>query len=292
MKLLVAIKTCHKLDYYIDDQTIDWLTSKNMRDYNQPARVKAIRETWLRADYFSQVHEDTEVDYKFFYGTNLRRLDVKPNQRPGTEGPAAPLRQPEHDEVFLPVGDNYTQNSRKLKAILEYAVARGYDHILVVDDDTFVYPELFNTEFRLYDYAGAATGAFHPGSCLFLSRNAMEAVINARITSYADDVWVGDVMREAGIPRHDITGIRHDFGMNYRVNPYAISKLAVALHSCTPDVMRTLWGRYVAALQTQQVEKQLPTLLPEIGVSAQTVEVPMSVVQSVAGTNSGSEGTA
>jgi hypothetical protein len=269
MKLLVAVKTCHVLDYHFDDLTVDWLDQQNMRLKNQPARVAAIRSTWMSdkgkslaagtlfLDSIDLIHQNGtisagdgagSVDFKFFYGTRLRRLDVKPNQRPGTEKMAEPLRQPLSDEVFLTVGDNYTQNAFKLKEIIRYALAGGYTNLLVVDDDTFVYPELFGTEFRSYDYAGAKTGAFHPGSCVFLSKAAMEILIDARITSFADDVWVGDVMAKAGIPRHNIAGIRHEFGIDYQVNPYQVSKLAVALHSCTPDVMRTLWTRYTTAL--------------------------------------------
>ena len=252
MKLLVAIKTCHRLDYYVDDQTIDWLDANGLRiSGNQPQRVAAIRDTWLRADVFSRV-DDLRLDYKFFYGTRLRRLDVKPNQRLGTAKPAEPLREPLSDEIFLNCGDNYTQNSAKLKEIVKYALAGDYDYVLIVDDDTFVYPELFATEFPSYDYAGGSTGAFHPGSCVFLSRTAMTLISQARITTYADDAWVGDVMSKAGIPRHDIVGVVHGFGVDYKINPYKVSKTAVSLHSCMPDVMRTLWTRYTTALLAQQ----------------------------------------
>lgn len=238
MKLLIAVKTCHKLDYYVDDNTIDWLNSQGLRHLDSSARVAVQRATWL-----SETPDG--VDYKFFYGNKLRRTDVKPNQRPGTEGPALALRAPLADEIFLNVGDNYTQNSAKVKEIVRYALDEKYDYVMLVDDDTFVYLDrILQTDFAQYDYSGAATETFHAGSCVFLSRRAMEIVRDSRITNYADDLWVGQALKDAGIPTHNIQGIRHKFGVDYPVK-FATQSLVDAyasLHSCNPEVMRQLWS--------------------------------------------------
>jgi hypothetical protein len=232
MKLLIGVKTCHKLDYYFDDNTVDWLTARGYHTFDQPARVAAMRDTWLAA-------VPQGVDYKFFYGTKLRRTDVKPNQRPGTESPAPPLRAPLADEVFLPVSDGYKSISAKTRAICQYALDNGYDYLLLTDDDTLVFlDELLNTDFAEYDYSGADTGSFHAGSCIFLSRTALYAIISSRITSFADDLWIGDVMKSCGIPMHPIAGIRHKFGEDY---PARVWNGEASLHSVTPDVMRKLW---------------------------------------------------
>lgn len=237
MKLLVAVKTCHKLDYFVDDQTTDWLNAKGLRFLDASARVAAQRATWL-----SEVPEG--VDYKFFYGTTFRRTDVKPNQRPGTAPPLPPLRGSLSDEVFLPVGDNYTHNSAKVKAICKYALDGGYDYILLVDDDTFVYLDrILQTDFNEYDYSGAPTETFHPGSCIFLSRSAMNVVVASRITNYADDLWIGEALNAAGIPTHNLPNVRHGVGENYpirHVSPSLVEAYA-ALHSCNPSVMEKLW---------------------------------------------------
>src|ERR1700721_1809849 len=101
MKLLIGVKTCHKLDYYFDDNTVDWLTARGYHPFDQPARVAAMRDTWLSKESLKAAYRPfriptdpvalaTHIDYKFFYGTKLRRTDIKPNQRPGTELPAPP----------------------------------------------------------------------------------------------------------------------------------------------------------------------------------------------------------
>lgn len=231
MRLLVGIMTAHKYDYYIDDNTVDWCTQKRLRGLDQPARVNTIRETWLRG-------LPAEVDYKFFYGTNLRRTSGKYERIPSG------LRAPLADEVYLPCGDNYTENPAKMKAICNYAASFNYDHLLRCDDDTFIYPDrLLATDWAQHDYSGAATHNFHPGGCMFLSRRTMPIICDAPITNYADDVWIGGVLKSAGIPMHTIPSMRNQWGTGYKV-PIDIDPTGISsFHSCTPNVMRVLHAK-------------------------------------------------
>lgn len=230
MKLLVAIMTCHKLDYFIDDLTIDWCTQQGLRCTDQTARVNTIRTTWLK-----QLPPD--IDYRFFYGNKLRQ-DHRRNS------PQAPLRDPKHDEVFLDCGDSYTSNPAKMKAICAWALERGYDYILRCDDDTYIYPDrLFATNWSEFDYVGAGANptAFHPGGCMFLSRRAMELIVKGRPTTYADDVWIGQLMRDNGIPLVYEPTMHNQWGTGYKV-PKDIDPTGISsFHSCTPEVMRILY---------------------------------------------------
>lgn len=237
MKLLVAILTCHRLDYYVNDLTIEWNKSRCL---DQQARVNTQRSTWL-----SELKE-FGVDYKFFYGTTLRDNVTKPNTRPDPNRIVPALREPLADEIYLDCGDNYTQNPQKLKGIFQYALENGYDYVLRVDDDTFVYPyRLLNDEYAVWskvDYSGAGNGVFHPGGCLFVSRRAMELALAAPITDYADDVWLGSVMSNNKISVHEIASVHNLFGDNYNVVPeeLPIEKLS-AFHSCKPEAMEKLY---------------------------------------------------
>lgn len=237
MKLLVAILTCHRLDYYINDLTVEWNKSRCL---DQQARVNTQRATWL-SDL-----KTLGVDHKFFYGTVLRDIVTKPNCRPDPNRVIPVLRDPLPDEIYLECGDNYTQNPHKLKGIFQYALNNGYDYVLRVDDDTFVYPERLivgeYSNWSTVDYSGAGNGVFHPGGCLFVSRRAMELALSSPITNYADDVWLGAVMSENRIPVHEIASVHNLFGDNYNVVPeeLPIERLS-AFHSCKPAAMEKLY---------------------------------------------------
>jgi hypothetical protein len=246
MKLLTAIMTCHALDYYVDELTQDYATQKGWRTMDQQARVNTIRETWLKS--LGDVNDpEFAVDYKFFYGSRLRRTDVKPNQRPGTEKPAPALREPLADEVFLPCGDNYTQNPDKMKAICRYTLAHGYHYMARLDDDTFIYPDrLFVKDRALWegkDYVGSSKESFHPGGCLILSSAAMKLIVDAPIRGYADDVWIGKVMEDNGIPLTRLGTMHNRYGDGYLVVPRNLPVDTLSsFHSCKPQAMRELYG--------------------------------------------------
>jgi hypothetical protein len=236
MKLLVAIMTCHKLDYYVNDCTVDWVNSQGWRNLDQQSRVKAIRETWI-------TELPAGVDYKFFYGSKIRQNTERRNP------PQVKLRTPDVDEVFLDCGDNYTSNPAKMKAICQWALDHGYDYILRCDDDTFIYPDrIITRDLPLWegkDYSGSLVESyeFHPGGCMFLSARAMRLVIAAPVTCWADDTWIGQVMRNHQIPLNAAPRIYNPGAKNYNVDPAMDIADYGAFHSCKPEVMRALQQR-------------------------------------------------
>jgi hypothetical protein len=166
MKILLAIFSAHKYDY-IDPQGLikDWFTRPNVD------RVSALRDTWLK---------DVTVDYKIFKG---RRI--------GT---------PLTDEVWLDAPDDYFHSSQKLKALVRYALDQGYDALVKVDDDTFVLWDRFMANLPTSDYVGGGPSGFAAGCFYWLSRRAMEVVVQQPCFRWQEDFWVGCCLENAKIP--------------------------------------------------------------------------------------------
>jgi len=220
-KLLVAIMTCHSADYREKDDglTIDWFDATRCKDVN--ARRQAIRATWKKE------FERLGIDVKFFLGkTNAR--------------------EPLDDEVFVDSGDRYHDNSYKLKRMCAYALENGYDYMLRLDDDVYIYPDrILATEWAQHDYAGAPCGDFLIGAVKFLSRRAMTLIRDSRVTHWADDAWVGCVMRDNRISMHTMRSFHCKLGDEYYVQPERVpnNHQWSAFHSCYPSVIKTLWER-------------------------------------------------
>ena len=62
MKLLVAIMTAHKLDYFVNENTVDYNNVHRWRNLDVDARRASIRDTWVKE------LDIPGVDYKFFFG--------------------------------------------------------------------------------------------------------------------------------------------------------------------------------------------------------------------------------
>jgi hypothetical protein len=249
MKLLCAIMTCFTTDYFINSNTVDWNTAKNNRETDPSARRAAIRDTYLK-----ELVEVPNVDYRFFFGTKKRPIRAQRNKYSNPAQESAP-RQPLEDEVFLDTEDFYFENSRKMKGIIRYAQAHEYDYLLRLDDDTYFWPERLEQylpQIEGKDYVGASTdpkAKFHPGGCLFLSAHAMRLVEGSNLGNWADDVWIGDVMRKHGVP---LTGlitedgrdaIQMAWGNEYVVDETLNTTDLLAAHSCKPAIMHTFYER-------------------------------------------------
>jgi hypothetical protein len=177
MRLLIAVKSC---------------CSDANRSYH-----KTIRDTWGK---------DTValgIDLRFFVGEGILQSE-------GTE-----------DVVQLAIKDDYQSLPYKTREICRYAVARGYDYVLLCDTDTYIIPRLLlQVGFEKYDYYGLIQrplgqafsydaidrhGAHHPGTYYpwasggfgyFLSKRAANIIAHVEPDSWAEDLWVGQVMNE------------------------------------------------------------------------------------------------
>ena len=231
MKPLLAIFTCHQYRYTLPEFNIrDWFTRPPAVD-----RVAGVRDSWLK---------DVTCDYKLFYGRGTGRL-------------------PQPDEVFLDAPDDYLHSADKLRGIIKYALVKGYDHLLKVDDDVFLYWDRVMANVPTADYVGSTTGPvaaqstdkdwwksttaeYCSGMTYWLSKKAMQALSTSRAGSWAEDRWAGESLRRVGIratidPRYYIAPYT-------RTNPYiSEEELAkpndhLAIHALTPDQMRRLYS--------------------------------------------------
>lgn len=172
MRKLIAIPTCHAYEYPSHDQTG---AHKNKVDRS---RITAIRDTWYK-DAIGK------IDLKFFFG------------RGGD-------RQPEADEVFLDVLDDYYSLPAKVQAMFQWCLDEGYDQVLKCDDDVFVYVDRLLREFCTTDYKGyqvsAADGPYASGTAYWVSRRAMQLIVDEPWSGdWAEDKRTGKILAAHGI---------------------------------------------------------------------------------------------
>lgn len=167
--------TCHNYQYF--DHGGGHQNGPN-RD-----RASAIRNTW-----FKQWQEDfkDQIDLKFFYGWGAERC-------------------PDVDEVFLESPDDYGHLPFKVQQIFDWALRCGYEQVLKVDDDVFVYVDRLVDNFGIDDYRGyeveAAIGKYASGTAYWISKRAMESVVATEWVPavWAEDKFVGAVLSGNGI---------------------------------------------------------------------------------------------
>jgi hypothetical protein len=239
MRLLVAIMSAHRLDYFVNENTVDYNNVQRWRNLDVEARRAAIRDTWVKELNIPN------VDYKFFLGNSTRQ---PVHRRNGAKIQPLFTRTPEADEIFLEVPDYYTANSLKMKAICRYALSNNYDFLLRVDDDTFIFPDrlIIDSEpnWAFADYSGASAGDFIHGGCMFLSPHAMRMICSANPKGYADDVWIGEVMQRNQVLMNVLDNVYAKSGDLYKVDPLLVNgKGLAALHSVQPDAMKIFYER-------------------------------------------------
>lgn len=106
--------------------------------------------------------------------------------------------------IGLDVGDGYCDLPEKVRAIFQWALDNGYDGVFRADTD--VYMRLERLTVPRADYAGRVRGPSmnHPapycsGFCYWLSRKAMQAVVDTPFDCVAEDCMVGNILH-----MHDI----------------------------------------------------------------------------------------
>jgi hypothetical protein len=138
-------------------------------------RAATCEATWLR---------DSPVDYKFFRDADYS-LDP--------------------DDVLV--------RQKRMKVMCKYALTNRYDYLFRVDADAFVWIDrLLDSGFESHDYMGwcleyegwkARNRTAHGGAGFFLSRKAMELVLNAPHFAhdgiYWGDIWTGQLLYDHGI---------------------------------------------------------------------------------------------
>lgn len=183
-------------------------------------RADAQRTTWVPLV--------SGADVRFFVGTGAR-----------------PQRT---DEVFLDVRDDYVSLPYKVRAALRWALDHGYDYVFKTDDDVYVQPDrLLASDFR-HDYVGPTGTDGQPyasGFAHWLSRAAMEQLVEADVDDWAEDRWTGVVLERAGIH------VRVDsrYAIIHSLNPQNLpsgtegprtSNDVIAVGELEPEMMKTV----------------------------------------------------
>lgn len=235
-RVLLAVPATHKYDYGTRTYGINRDTS---------GRVEAVRDTW-----FKDAAVFTNVAAYFFYGEPHKGFN------PST------LVHPDVESLICP--DDYLGLPLKTKAICEYALRHGYDFLIKADDDTILYVDrLMRSCFDMADQMGwkcpcnVAPGqpyrcrCYATGMCYTLSKRAMEAVACANPDGqWAEDYWVGGVLRAAGIQYARHSGWVSGKGKHYVDFP--LPRNTVAAHSVKPEDIRKWYDEITRAFTTTE----------------------------------------
>ena len=182
MRSLIAVVTCRALAYPQNE------LDSHLAGAND--RIQTLLSTWY-GDWLARFAD--KIDLQFFVG----RGDGKANL-------------PHYVELDAP--DNYTGLPEKVRKMFEFAVRSGYDHVLKADDDGYINFRRF--EVVKADYAGIRkSGDYAGGGAYWLSRRAMEIVVERGIDDWAEDRGVGTLLAKHGIRLTDIPYIQPGRGI-------------------------------------------------------------------------------
>lgn len=242
-KALIAIPTTPVLDYGPHEKLwkpTEWDLAN--RKWEAPAgrlngsnspRQQAVRDTWWR-------HIPApDVVGKFFVG------------RTGQED--------EHT-VKLDVADGYLDLIDKIRAIFVWALERDFDHVLKCDDDTFLYPGIFdflrrtNADVTSYLWTGYCLSG---GTGYVFSRRAMQCVLATPRSSFPhthelEDHWMSEAIKAGGIVAENHSGFTEEINIQPPVR--------LTFHPVSPKGMRQMYSEFYKGLQPNAAPTNSPAL--------------------------------
>lgn len=178
------------------------------------AELQAGAHDVIRATWGQALRGRAQV--KFFLGRKSQEIaGAQRSLHPTWENSYSP----KSDEAILEVPDDFNNLVWKTRGICQWAMDRRFDHLLIVNTRTIVYPKkLWTSNYPIADYAGTFNGVYGDvGPCevggtlvddcyswasgpYFLSRKATMVIadktpIQARyVKGSADDFWVGQIL--------------------------------------------------------------------------------------------------
>lgn len=169
MNRLIAVIACGKYSYQ------DEVSSGHKSGENN-LRANAVRNTWYR--HWLCRYAD-QIDLKFFLG----RCD----------------RSPLENEIHFDCDDSYYGLPEKVRKTYEWAYRAGYEQIIKVDDDVFLYVDRLLANLTSDSYRGYEIESdikYASGTCYQLDRRAMKLVANSEIPQgeWREDHHVGSVL--------------------------------------------------------------------------------------------------
>lgn len=191
---------------------------KSCRKYS--ARRMAVRQTWL-----------PELDCaEFFFIIGDGPDDVN-----------------ERDLLQCAVSDAFTNIAPKILCACLYALGENYEHLVVLDDDTYVRPDrLAACGYQLHDYMGFLRVGplgynddipYAQGSAYTLSARAMEYIATAT------NIMVPGVIDDGAVGRALVDKVPFVHNWNFEPGPFwhnrfpAPTNNIITTHKCLPDEM-------------------------------------------------------
>src|ERR1700676_3305638 len=170
---------------------------------------QAMRDTWLpEANNLGLSHRfvigngtPTGEDETALFNSYRDRGDVFKTKR--LQDPDIRLMESKEDQLIVNTPDDFLHVTYKFREACRWAVSQNYEYIFQALTDTFVVPSrLVSSGFEEHDYIGSANNertAIGGGAGMWLSRKALQYLVNAPVDMWVHDGWVGKVMLDKDV---------------------------------------------------------------------------------------------
>jgi len=200
----------------------------------------------MRDTFLKDINKYLGLEYRFFIGDgtptgedetalwkSFNSWDIVHYKKKVEEGKNLRIAfTPKPDEVVLHVPDDYAHIPYKTRANKRWALKEGFDFVFQCFPDTYIdLQRLMCSGFEKHSYIGKPGGYAGGGCGYWTDKKASQIIADAPVTDWADDRWVGSLLKSHGIALHGDNRYA-----DYPTHPTADNDAITSHLACTPVI--------------------------------------------------------